>query len=185
MGYNGRLCLSFFNEPLLDKRIPEFADYSRRKGLKPYLVTNGDFLSKDVASQLDGSLYRIVVSIYGPDPNNTRKKNISSMFSKTPIKYKGDHSVSHFMKIEDYKKCVERTSSCGCQEPSQKMIIKYNGDSAMCCEDVANNFDIGNIFNRSLSDIWFDKNRQYISNRLKKRGGRMLFKYCRSCPRYI
>src|SRR3990167_10463041 len=66
LSFFGRVCLSHYNEPLMDERMPEIAElvksYSRFSPI--FLNTNGDYLNKDLAERLDGKLDKIIVSLY-------------------------------------------------------------------------------------------------------------------------
>src|SRR5215467_15965885 len=47
MGFTGRVAFHHYSEPMLDKRNIFFAKEAAKRGMKPYLHTNGDALKRD------------------------------------------------------------------------------------------------------------------------------------------
>jgi radical SAM protein with 4Fe4S-binding SPASM domain len=61
------------------------------------------------------------------------------------------------------------------------MIIQYDGEMCNCCEDTHGAFSLGNIFHRSLEELWFSE--QHV-NTIKEliKGRRENFGLCKICP---
>ena len=211
LGYKGKLGLHWFNEPLLDPRIPGFAAYAKKKGLPfVYLATNGDILlsrtrhrgsrpARRLARKLDAALDQIVISLYASHPvafiRPLRESNpvkfrsyrrlLGSLFPNTEVVFAGRHVTTHYSPryhLKNYiERMVERTCWTLCHN---RMIVSYTGEMAFCCEDIMFNWDLGTVYDQSLVDLWFSPHHQKILEVLSKRGGRHTYKYCETCPRY-
>lgn len=167
--YRRRICLSHYNEPLMDNRIIEISEmvksYNR---FLIYLVTNGDFLTKELASELDRLLDSIFISLY--DNNLERKVWVESLFKKTEVNIVGRHSQTHFI-----PPIRRHTRIPGCR--TNRLIINHRRQYLLCCEDMIGNFDLGKFPDISLHDFWFGKRRREI---LRNRNSQP---YCSTCPR--
>lgn len=67
INYNGRICLNWFNEPLLDERLTEKISYIRKKLPNVFILfnSNGDFLTQDFLTELfDAGLNLIIVTLH-------------------------------------------------------------------------------------------------------------------------
>jgi MoaA/NifB/PqqE/SkfB family radical SAM enzyme len=63
--YNGLIAFHFFNEIFTDNRIFSFFEKCKELGLNNYLVTNGDFLKKDIVERLKTyNIKEFALSIY-------------------------------------------------------------------------------------------------------------------------
>ena len=75
LGFTGGVCLSHYNEPLMDDRIADIArlvrSYNRFHPI--FLNTNGDFLTESLADSLDGLLDHIIVSLYMDEPEKSKR----------------------------------------------------------------------------------------------------------------
>jgi hypothetical protein len=178
-GFTSRVCLCFYNEPLMDPRIVDIAMLFKEGGVEHvYLVTNGDFLTKCLAKQLDGLLSRITVSLYYDRKIRNKKKNgIRSMFKKTKVWIKGQHINNH------YNGVPLKNAECKSQRISTRLIINHRQQYLMCCDDLTGMFDLGTFPEISLKDFWFGEKRTKIRNDLLVPGGRNKYEYCSICPR--
>lgn len=181
--FKGPVGLVWFNEPLMDPRIPVFARYVKQRGLYVYVTTNGDLLTPELAMEFDGVLNHIGVSVYGPDPEGKRHAYFRSLFQKTPVWFYGEHVVTHFSPHSLLHSCIKKRIERRCWNPQNRLIITYTGEMAFCCEDLACNFNLGNIRDHSLEELWFNKRHQRMLFVLNQQGGRHNFPYCEICPR--
>jgi len=188
LGFDGGVCLSHYNEPLMDKRIAEIAELAKSYGrFKPiFMNTNGDFLSKTLAQDLDGLLDKILVSLYMQEPRKSeRAKWVKSLFHKTdaiPLT-QSDHIPTHFSPAFDVKSLAEEHKNHGCPEPRIRVVINHRQQYLLCCDDVIGNFDLGTFPGTSIKDYWFGEKHKSIMNNLSNSGGRLLYPYCTTCPR--
>ncbi len=179
MGFHGRLILSHFNEPLMDPRIVEIAKLAKSYGLfNVAAVTNGDFLSEQLAAQLDLYLDRLIVSLYLSNgrKRESRKRWILSLFKQTAVQVKGYHEVVHW-----HPGATDKSS-----EPClhmARLIINHRGQYLLCCDDMIGHFDLGTFPETSLLDYWYGDTRGKIVAELSAEGGRKNYPYCMACPR--
>ena len=160
----GAVCLSHYNEPLMDKRIIKIAELVKSyKKFSVALVTNGDLLTTPLANELDKVFDGITVSLY----DGGRDKWVKGLFSKTFIKIAGRHSQTHF------SPGANRTAGCRLH----RLIINHRRQFLLCCEDVVGNFDLGKFPDISLADFWFGEARKRILS------NRKAHPYCSICPR--
>jgi len=188
MGFTGGVCLSHYNEPLMDARIEEIARMVKSYGkFSPvFLNTNGDFLTKEIAEGLDGWLDKMLISLYMPEPKRSERAEwIKSLFHKTDAQplIQSDHIATHFSPAFDVKKLAEEHIDNKCDEPQVRVVINSQRQYLLCCDDVIGNFDLGTFPEVSINDYWFGDKHQQIVKDLKVNGGRRKYPYCSTCPR--
>jgi len=175
---NPNVCLCYYNEPLLDPRIVDISKFLKKEGVPYlYLVTNGDFLTKELAGRLDGVLDRITVSLY--ENRRARSPEIVSLFKKTKVWIKGNHIVTHYN--PDAVPLSE--SICAAQKAATRIIINHKGQYCLCCDDLTGVFDLGSFPEVNLKDYWFGDKHKKITKDLLIPGGRKKYPYCSICPR--
>jgi len=188
LGFGGGVCLSHYNEPLMDARISEIAHIVKSYGIfKPiFMNTNGDFLTEELAQSLDGVLDKILVSLYMDEPKKSeRARWIESLFHKTKAHTitMSEHIPTHFSPKFDVKSLSELRRDHPCAESRIRVIINHRGQFLACCDDVIGNFGFGSFPETSIDDYWFgEKHSQFVQD-LKERGGRHKYPYCYTCPR--
>jgi len=188
LGFTGGVCLSHYNEPLMDERIPEISSLVRSYPQfdTVYFHSNGDYLTEEMAKDLDGRLDRIVFSLYMAEPKKTERKNwIQSLFHKTKadVITQSDHIATHFSPSFNLKELIDKNKGKPCAEPRIRVIINHRRQYLLCCDDVIGNFDLGTFPETSISDFWFGDKHMEIMENLKHSGGRSKYPYCSTCPR--
>jgi hypothetical protein len=184
MGYRGPVCLAHYNEPTMDERLPEIArkvrSYSELDTV--HINTNGDFMTPELAAELDGTLDYINVSLYMKDPiKSERAAWIPTLFKKTKIRVNPDkgHRPTHFTPAFNLEGLIKVAQEMACHP--NRLIINHRRRYLMCCEDVIGNFDLGTFPEIGIKDHW-DGRRKKIAQDLSKAGGRAGYAYCMSCP---
>jgi hypothetical protein len=188
MGFTKGVCLSHYNEPLMDTRISEIAGMVTSYGnfFPVFLNTNGDFIDEELAQSLDGRLDKIIVTLYMDEPVKSRRAEwIKSLFhaTETQIITMSDHIATHFSPAFELEKLVEKNKSHPCSEPQMRVVINHRRQYLLCCDDVIGNFDLGTFPEISIEDYWFGEKHMSIMNNLKNTGGRLQYDYCSTCPR--
>lgn len=187
----GGVCLSHYNEPLMDDRIPDIARLVRSyHRFFIFLNTNGDLITKELAERLDGVLDRIIVTLYMAEPIKSEiAKWIRSLFHKTEVSFyvhtvQNDHIPTHFSPKFDVVWMAEayRNNPCAI-EPQARVIINHQRKFLLCCDDVVGNFDLGYFPETSIKEYWFGEKHQTIVKDLQISGGRNKYAYCSTCPR--
>jgi hypothetical protein len=185
MKFDGQVCLSHFNEPLMDPRLPEIAKLSHSY-FYTFLNTNGDFLTEITASDLDGKLDKIIVSLYMDNPIKAERAEwIKTLFHRTEVVVNTEttHLTTHYSPRSELQSLIDMNIENNCVEPKLHCIINYAGYYHLCCEDMTGNFDLGRFPDISLEDYWFGPKHTGIINALKQGGGRRIFSYCSICPK--
>jgi radical SAM protein with 4Fe4S-binding SPASM domain len=68
-----------------------------------------------------------------------------------------------------------------CHRPLIRMIVQYDGTVANCCEDTFGSFDLGNVYEQSLEELWFSERHVEIIKDLVA-GARGKYGLCLNCP---
>jgi len=203
MGYKDWVAFYLYSEPLLDwQRFFKFVQYAKKRGLKTRLDTNGDVLtpenpdSKKIAKLIDTLITGFVIDRYYITMDHMpttkaieRTKYLEGLFKRrlgwesTHAIY-GEHIVTHY---SPRKQELERLIKLRRNWPSpcyltRRMIIDYKGEMLLCCEDIMANWDLGNIYDSSLKQLWYSSKHQKIVKTLAEFGGRLKYKYCSICP---
>lgn len=169
------VCLSHYNEPLMDDRISVIARVAKSYGFDTiYLNTTGDLLTKEIAKSLDGVLDKIRFS--------TRKEKFKSMFQETEVVFtEHGHIATHFSPKFDVEELAEQHRDRPCFEPDKRIIINHQQQFLLCCDDLVGEFDLGTFPETSIGEFLLD--RSHIVRQLKKPYGRKKYPYCSTCPR--
>ena len=186
LGFNGPVCLSHYNEPLQDPRIGDFAHTAKRLGLPfVYMCTNADLMTDRVAAELDGVLDRIYVALYMDEPIKTeRQRRLEQRFTDTSLAFTGGgHIATHFSPLFDVGALARQHAGHPCSEPQRRMIVNHRGDMLFCCDDMLGHFELGNVHEQSLEDLWYSERHQMLVRALQEPGGRAVHPHCLSCPR--
>lgn len=186
LGHRGTVCLSHYNEPLMDPRIAEIVELTKKKGFSHvFFGSNADFLTEDLAQQLDGVVDYIGFSFYMDDPKRSKRKEwVKSLFKKTKVTMgDGEHMVTHYSPIADVVQISKKHSARPCNRPQKRMIVNHKGEMLMCCDDLTGHFELGNVHDSTLEELWYSERHQDFVLALSKSGGRCVHSHCLSCPR--
>lgn len=185
--FRGGVCLSHYNEPLMDERIPAIAARVRAYNLfSPiFLNTNGDFITEDLAASLDGVLDRIIITLYMDEPVKSKRAAwLQGLFRTTDAQVltMSEHIPTHFSPKFPVEDLAKRYRGAACHEPAIRIIINHRSQYLLCCEDVIGNFDLGTFPEKSLEEHWNGRH-SAIQAMLGQPGGRSWHNYCLTCPR--
>ena len=187
IGFRGGVCLSHYNEPTMDERLPEIA---RRVRAYPelgrvFFNTNGDFMTEEMAAELDGVLDRIIVTLYMKDPKKSERAEwMRSLFKTTRLDLitEPHHTPTHFTPAYDLPVLIEKAQGMNCAQPQVRVIINHRRDYLLCCDDVIGNFDLDKFPDVGIEEHWFGKHKT-LADTLARPGGRADLPYCMTCPR--
>jgi radical SAM protein with 4Fe4S-binding SPASM domain len=194
--------LQHYNEPLEDKRLAHIASMARSIGFNHITIaTNGDYITPELAAELDGKFDRLDVALYptaeypykklsgsgaGPDDRHQREAWLKAQFHRTKLNIMiTDHVASHFSPLHpEVEELAAKYASYPCYEPTIRMIVNHRGDMLMCCQDVIGHFELGSVHDASVEQLWYSKRHQAFVRALRKDGGRSAHPHCLSCPQY-
>jgi radical SAM protein with 4Fe4S-binding SPASM domain len=198
LGFQGEVGFHHYSEPLLDKRNVMLAREAARRGMAPYLHTNGDVLRHDDALCRDvADVYtRVVVGIYDYATNAElaeaqqywRRLLGGARLEFSPIGLDGIRSgqsigIPRALVPTDARMAVPDLTfgNAPCHRPLLRMILQHNGEMVNCCEDTRGAFGLGNIHRSSLEALWHSPRHAAIVEDLVA-GRREKYALCRQCP---
>lgn len=198
MGFQGLVGFHHYSEPLLDKRNLMFAREASARGLKPYIHTNGDVLVNNIelCRQVSHHYTFIVLGLYDYESDEELAEAKHRWRERLPdadLKFCaiGINGAKEAYSIGVPKALVPTDSRMAipdltfgngpCSRPMIRLIIQYNGTMCNCCEDNTGAFELGNIYDNSLEELWYsEKHTQIIADLLA--GRRDKYKLCSNCP---
>ena len=163
MGFHGRVTFYHYSEPLLDKRNIAMASEARKRGMKPYLHTNGDVLKHDEAlcSEVKRVYGLIVVGLYDYATNEElaeakrywQDKLAGCNLEFNCIGVTGNRSaysmgIPKALVPSDSRMAVPDLTfaNAPCHRPLIRMLIQHDGEVCNCCEDTHGDFKLGNVY---------------------------------------
>lgn len=180
--FEGSLYFHFYNEPLLDKRLPELVAAAKKSLPKSMIriFSNGDFLTGEIMDELVRSgVMELVITNHKPESRQWQK-NISSLLrdwgkyisiqslSAIPLSNRGG-----LVKVENQEKRKN------CVEPLRTVQIDIDGNVILCCNDFHRAHKFGNIKETSLRKIWAGK--KFAKLRKELRSGVITLPICMRC----
>ena len=189
LGFRGKIAFHHMSESFLDERIIKMAWEARKRGLIPYEHTNGDVLRKNLklCRQAAEVFDYITVGLYdykNEDELKAEKAYWKVALKGTKVKFSLSGEVyprgltpfddRMFREKKDYV-------NAPCTRPFLRLIVHYDGNVALCCEDMTDMFDLGNAFNQSIEDIWYSEKHVQILKDLEQ-GKREKYAACKKCP---
>jgi radical SAM protein with 4Fe4S-binding SPASM domain len=179
--YKGRISLHFYGEPLLDKRIPNLVEYARKACPDAFLhfSTNGDMLTEDLLRTLiEKGFTHLTITDYEEKPQDRLKVLAKKYPLHAMLRHQDDFKkINKAGMVLDYK----TTSEKPCLRPAYQMVINWNGDAVLCCNDFYGRFKFGNINTQPLLEIWNSENFTAVRDALRKPGSRAESDLCKYC----
>ena len=175
------------------------AHEARARGMQPRLVTNGDLLRRDDAllEEVKRAYDVVVVGLYDyktrPELAAARqywRQRLAGIadLSFSVIGFAGARSgestvVPRALVPSDPRMAVPdfTFANAPCHRPLIRMMVRYDGEVCNCCEDIDGAFQLGNVFQQSLEDLWFSERHVRVVEDLVA-GHRERYALCRICP---
>ncbi|MBA7593124.1 hypothetical protein ES703_00041 [subsurface metagenome] len=184
LGYRGTIQFQYYSEPTCDPRLVSFVKYAKGKGMRTEIATNGTLLTGELCRQLDGVLDKIVIGIANRKPRGYwlakfRRTRQVLVFLNRPVAW----AVTHFSPQKGrLQAMVKKNVNAPCHIPCKYLIIQYDGEMSLCCDDLSHAWNLGNAFEKSLEELWWSEKHVEILKILSVAGGRLKYPYCRICP---
>ncbi len=191
--WHGKLWLSINNEPFMDTRILEFANYAKEQlgEVEIALFSNGSLLTPEKMDEMVGKIDEITINDYSEKyALSERHKAIYDHVKKHPDRFKDMRITIN----RRYKKEILATRAGSapnkptknnnvdtpCIYPFLDFLIFPDGKVGMCCNDCKEISNFGDVTQESIFDIW--KNTKYQALRQAMiRGHRSFYAFCKEC----
>ncbi len=182
INFSGSISYHFYNEPLLDKRLPNFIRHVKKNlpNCVNRIASNGDFLSIELADDLiDAGVFDIGVTIHDIDSERFLNK-LEPVLKKYPqhihIDSIHDKPISNRGGAIEVKNLDKKDT---CTDPLKALTLDYNGNVLLCCNDYYRKHSFGNITRDKISRIW--QSEAFFKLRKELRNGIANLGICRKC----
>ena len=184
LDYRGTFCFHLFNEPLIDKRLPEIIKETRKEFPmnKIVIYSNGDLLTIGLFKKLiKNGVTHFDITQHAKEMTKPMKE-IFRFIDKNPefkknLYYKTQILLNNWgglVKIEE-----ENPKINTCHSPTNMLAINYKGDVIICCINFLGNHKYGNVKDEKIIDIWNKK--EYKNIRKECRKGIFNLPLCKKC----
>lgn len=185
MEWEGEVFFGHMSEPTMDPGIVDIVSSFAQHDWPITFHTNGDFLRKDdlLSHELSQVVDRFVVGIY--DVEGKTKQEIAQQkqwWKKrlAPANVIFSVATTRFERRFSLEEDKRSFPNAGCTAQLLNLVIYYDGEVALCCEDINCEFDLGNVFETPILDIWESSERFKLAARiLNKRSNHPV---CAACP---
>jgi radical SAM protein with 4Fe4S-binding SPASM domain len=192
--YKGLISFHFYNEVFTDKRIFSFFEKCQELNLYNYVVTNGDFLTKDIVERLSKyNIKEFALSVYDWKTEKEFEEKCNAFNSELKLKdYPWDYYIvkggddfgNRAGNVQYKEEELTLPIKAACSKIEKKIDVRYDGSVVMCCMDYYGKHKIGDIRNENIVDIWYGEVRQKQIKDLRK-GLRKSYELCSKCSEYI
>ena len=188
LGYSGVVGLHRLSEATLDPRFLEIYDYIRQRGMVFHDATNGDVLQRkpELCAAIDHPDTELIFGLYDATTEAEReeeKKFWRARFKHASVKFSEPVKKLVLRKNSQAYELAEkdpRILDMPCYATTE-LLIRYDGNVNLCCQDDQCEFHIGNAFETPIEDIWWSDKRTHIVRTLRRPGGRHQFGPCSTC----
>ena len=189
LNYGGRLSWFFINEPLLDDRIYEIIELSRKNLPHAFLSlnTNGDLLTEETFGRLcTAGIDALGVSIYD-DVTEKKIRTFKENGKLIMLDYRNprpgliDNRGGNIKKILFEKPFeINKHSNKNCMRPFNTMVINSIAQVVLCCSDMYGDVILGDVHKERLEAIWNGEQITHYRETLRK-SGRAQLPLCQNC----
>lgn len=183
LNFSGKVSPHFYGEPLLDKRIFDFLNYTRKQLplASIHLFTNGDFLTIDVVNRLMKiGVDRIRISQH----DNILAHHLQDLLQKVDSVLKAKIIIVKYFNNQDILMnrggliplAKKKKNTCSFVN---NLTIDFEGNVVLCCNDYFSKYTFGNVTKNSINSIWNDP--AYRDTRNKIINGNWFLPICKIC----
>lgn len=172
MDYRGVISLFSNNEPLLDKRLVKFVEYTRKNlpDAQNYLYTNGLLMTPEIFVDLIKNLDRLIIDNYDDDFKIIPP--LEKVFATVPpeIYENSPCNIELALRMKNQKLNTRAGSAPNrinepnkfrpqsmCILPFSQMIVRPDGTVAKCCNDPLTAMTLGDLNRQTLREVWRGK----------------------------
>lgn len=187
MGFRGRVNFHHLSEPFLDKRLVDMAKEASKRGMHPYVNSNGDPLrsNEDLCRRAASVMEKINIGLYDcktPEEMERQKAFWRERLQGTQVTFS---TAAQNPRPRSFLELNALSYPDGpCTRPLARLIVHYDGSTALCCEDMKDEFELGNAFDLGVEDVWFSaRHRRIVQDLLEgRRAGHPLCARCHEKP---
>lgn len=193
--YSHSLSLHSNNEPLLDKRLPEFARLAQERlpNVRLKMFTNGSLLTLDMFRKLMPHFSRLFINNYNSAP--VMHQNIQEIHdycltaegqnllaNKTLVIQLRDPNVilSSRGGSAPNRQPPANPVSAKCLYPYKQFIVRPDGRVSLCCNDALGKMTLGDLKQNSITEIWRGEAYTRIRAAMTEKG-RAAIPLCAAC----
>jgi radical SAM protein with 4Fe4S-binding SPASM domain len=186
LSYSGSIGFFEINEPLYDKRMPEFIQYARQHLPKAWLIitTNGDLLKEGMLeSLLNDGLNFIYLNSYDENACIRNKKLMGDLSESLRAKVNNidrTYQTSWTSRAGNLKEFAKEPLSKPCDMVYNICYIKPTGKIYSCICDFYDVNEMGDLNKQSLVDAWFSDEFMNLRKEMNK-GNRSCNDLCSQC----
>lgn len=176
INFKGRISPQCYGEPLMDERLPELMEYTRKKlpKVKLVVISNGDALTVDKFNQLINSgVDKFTITQHGKSMSPNMKKIFEYLEEhpekKKKIKYDSFSDDTPLYNRGGLIKPKVVNTDPRCANPANPLCIDSDGNVILCCHDYFSSVKFGNLADQKLLDIWFSKKYKNLRAKLRKK----------------
>jgi len=185
--FDGRISYHFYGEPLLDKRLPRFVTYTKKRAPKSSteIYSNGDFLTLDLFREY---LHAGVDTFLITQHDNCMPDNLQHILDNATEAEK-QHMVIRFAKdryminrsgLIKTLQVITEPIHTPCDWPLTSIVVTMAGNVVLCCNDYYETEVLGNLKSSTLRDIWMSPRFEAFRSALS-RGDRTVSPLCAKC----
>lgn len=195
MNYDGRISLFSNNEPLIDNRIADFAEYTAKKlpAAQKILFTNGTLLNVERFEHLIKSLNLMCIDIYyDKEVVSELPKDLIQVLrlgianpeiqEKVMVQFICRSAIRNNRGGQSKNRNFSYSVKAGCILPYIQMIIRPDGKASLCCNDALGINTLGDVSKNTLFEIWNSSEYSNIRNMIGET--RQNFEFCKKCDNF-
>lgn len=195
MDYRGRIALFSNNEPFIDERICEFAEYTKQKlpNACKIIFTNGTLVKEEIFNKIIKYIDVFNFDIYY---DKSVKEEIPDEVRNIIIHNLNNEAIKQKVMIQTINRSALRNNRGGqsknrskiykvyssCMLPFIQMIIRPNGETSLCCNDALGKNSLANLEKETIVEAWNNEN--YKAIRAKMKDTRQNIEMCKLCDNF-
>lgn len=185
--YRGRFTMEGLNEPFLDVRMADWIPYIKREvpHARIHIITNGTCLTPAILKKI----YPYITKLHINNYNKKISKDIQDCFdaaksfsdhgNKIKFTMREEHEILSQFGQNECGRTIQRSMECSCILPFNTISILPDGNVNLCISDMMNDFNIGNVNEETMTDIWYgEKVNSYRDSIANGRAGIPLCEKC-------
>lgn len=191
LGYKGAIRFFVNNEPLLDKRTPDFIRIAKAAlpGVYTEVHTNGLKLTPKTGRELlEAGLDLLYINNYSQDGQMHR--GVRAFLNEVAPAFPQARIVFHMRLLDEQLlnrggtapngRVLQEPLPLPCLLPFEELVLTADGRVTICCQDHYFESAVGNLNTHRVDEIWYGEGMQRLRESLLQ-GDRSHNKFCSAC----